>query len=235
MTATATRPPSGRGPSRRAERRSRPVVRVIGIVMMLAGLGVLGYVAWQYWGTNIVSQQKQADVRQAIDDDWRNGVDGDNIGLLRVPRFGADYEVPIVRGFDDDALSRGIGTYEKAEMPGELGNFAIAGHRVTHGEPFRDFLELRAGDTVEVETRTAVFTYELRQDGDEITVDFNTGWPLQDVPDPAMRGEPPTESVITLLTCSELFHTDNRQVVIGDLVKIVDKSDPDRQIPLPSA
>jgi sortase A len=38
-----------------------------------------------------------------------------------------------------------------------------------------------------------------------------------------------------MLTCSELFHTDNRNVVVGDLVRIVDKSDPERKIPLPSA
>ncbi len=232
VTAPASSPPGGQ---RRAPRRGRPLVRALGLVLILSGLGVLGYVGWQYWGTNVVAKQKQADIRAAITDDWKNGVDGDDIGLLRVPRFGDDYEVPLVRGFDDEALASGVGVYEEAAMPGELGNFAIAGHRVTHGEPFRDFLELRAGDLVEVETRTAVFTYELRNDGDAITLDFTVGWPLQRVPDPDLRGEPPTSSVLTMLTCAELFHTRDRNVVIGDLVDITDKSDPDREIELPSA
>jgi sortase A len=232
-TVAPPRPAPGGG--RRGPRRRFSVVGAIGLVLVLAGLSVLGYVAWQYWGTNIVSKQQQAQVREAISEDWKNGTDGKNIGLLRVPRFGKDYEVPIVKGFDPGSLAKGVGFYPKGDLPGELGNFAIAGHRVTHGEPFRDFLKLRKGDRVYVETRTAVFTYVLRNAGDSITVDFTEGWPLQQVPDPALRGEPPTKSVLTMLTCSELFHTDNRNVVIGDLVRIVDKSDPERRIPLPSA
>lgn len=196
---------------------------------------MLGYIGWQYYGTNIVAKKDHAEIRKVISEDWRNGTDGEYIGLLRVPRFGDDYEVPIVRGFDDAALAKGVGTYEKAAMPGELGNFAVAAHRVTHGEPFRDFPELREGDLVYVETRTAIFTYQLRNDGDSITLDFTVGWPLQQVPDPAMRGEPPRANVITMLTCAELFNTRNRNVVIGDLVDIVDKADPDREIELPAA
>ena len=136
-----------------------------------------------------------------------------------MPRFGADYETPIVKGFDDDALARGVGWDTKSAGPGEIGNFAIAGHRVTHGEPFAKFPKLQEGRPVVVETRTQIFTYRLRNCGTAITVDFSVGWPLQRVPDPDAAGERPTKSVITMLTCSELFHTRNRNVVIGDLVK----------------
>lgn len=94
----------------------------------------------------------------------------------------------------------------------------LAGHRVTRGEPFRDFLALRTGDEVVVETRTHVFTYELRADGDETRVDFSTSWPLYPVPTPDGAGQEPTESLITLVTCSEIFHTDDRNVVTGVLV-----------------
>ncbi|MGJ9412710.1 sortase domain-bontaining protein [Aeromicrobium sp. CF4.19] len=213
-------------PGRRSTRRRRnPVVTALGLALMLGGLGILGWGAWQYWGTNVVAKAEHNEIRQVIADDWGQGLDSDAIGLLRVERFGDDYEVPIVKGFDDDDLARGVGWYEEGVLPGEVGNFAIAGHRVTHGEPFRDFLELRAGDVVEVETRTHVYTYELENNGDEITLDFTVGWPLQPVPDPDLRGEQPTEARLTLLTCSELFHTRNRNVVFGDLVETVDKSE----------
>lgn len=193
--------------------------------MILAGIGFLAYCAWQYYGTNIVSKQKQAEIKQSLVQDWDRGVDGDGdaVGLLRVPRFGADFEAPIVKGFDDDALSRGVGWDPKSARPGEIGNFAIAGHRVTHGEPFAKFPDLQKDDKVVVETRTEILTYKLRNSGTSITVDFSVGWPLQRVPDPDAAGERPTKSVITLLTCSELFHTRNRNIVIGDLVKTQEK------------
>jgi sortase A len=219
---TATLAPTGPPP----RPRSGPVRRIVlllGIAMILGGLGFLAYCGWQYYGTNIIAKQKHAEIRQAISTDWSNGIDGDDVGLLRVKRFGADYEVPIVKGFSDKKLAEGVGWDPKSALPGEIGNFAIAAHRVTHGEPFAKFPRLRKGDEVIVETRRKVFVYTLRNSGTSITVDFSVGWPLQRVPDPDAAGERPTKSVITMLTCSELFHTRNRSVVIGDLVSVKDK------------
>ena len=205
------------------------MIRAIGVLMVLAGLAFIGYFAWQYWGTNYVAKQKHAEIRQVIVDDWGKGIDGNAIGLLRVPRFGDD-EVPIVKGGDllgakgNKALAEGVAWYEPGAKPGEVGNFVVAGHRVTHGEPFRDFLKLREGDKVFVETRRKVYTYVLRNDGNAITVDFTTSWPLADVPDPNREGDKATEPVLTMVTCSELFHTDNRSIVIGDLESTEDKA-----------
>lgn len=204
-------------------RRRQSALTVVGVAFILAGLGFLGYVGWQYYGTDVVSKHKQAEVKKSLVHDWGKGIDGDAIGLLRVPRFGKDYEVPIVPSFDKSALARGVGWYDKGAKPGEIGNFAIAGHRVTHGEPFRDFPKLRKGDKVEVETRTRIFTYKLRNNGTDITVDFSTSWPLQAVPVKGKQNVRPTEPMITMLTCSELFHTRNRSVVLGDLVATVSK------------
>jgi sortase A len=218
MTATIApkRPP--RTPQRR-------IATAIGVILLLGGLGLLGYFAWQYFGTNIVAKHKQAEIRKETRIKWDEGVDGDAIAMLRVQRFGDDYEVPIVKGFDKGALSRGVGWDPKSAKPGEIGNFAIAGHRVTHGEPFSKFPKLRKGDLIVVETRRDIFTYKLRNSGTSITVSFTTPWPLWRVPDPKARNLEPTERLITMLTCSELFHTNNRSVVIGELVKTYDKKE----------
>ncbi|MDN8817655.1 sortase, partial [Staphylococcus aureus] len=69
-------------------------------------------------------------------------VPGDAIALLRVPAFGADFEVPILNGTDLSDLDRGVGHYTSTAAAGEVGNFALAGHRVTHGEPFAQLLTL---------------------------------------------------------------------------------------------
>ncbi len=197
-------------------------IRTIGALMIIAGLGFLGWFAWQYWGTNIVAQQKQ----QQIMDDWTHS---DAIGVLRAPRLGADYEVPIMPGGTlidakgTAALARGVAWYESGARPGEIGNFVVAGHRVTHGEPFKDFPTFKTGDKVNVETRDRIYTYVLRNGGTDIIVPFTVTWPLDSVPDPARTEENPTEAVITLVTCSELFHTVNRSVVIGELTSIRDK------------
>lgn len=194
----------------------RRLIRFIGWLMIIVGLGFVAWFAWQYWGTNIVSQQKQ----QEILDDWENT---DAIGILRAPRLGADYEVPIMPGSNlvdakgREALSLGVAWYELGEKPGEIGNFVVAGHRVTHGEPFKDFPLLKAGDKVNVETREKIFTYVLRNGGTQIIVPFTVSWPLDSVPNPSRMTEDATEPLMTMVTCSELFHTANRSVVIGEL------------------
>jgi len=205
--------------------RSR-VLLVLGLLLIVTGVGVLGWFGWQYWGTNIVAQREHDRIRAEIRQQWRSDdpetkIEG--VGLLRVPRFGEDFEVPILDGDDPATLARGVGRDTDGAEPGEIGNLVLSGHRVTHGEPFRDFLSLRAGDEVIVETRTHVHTYVLRQDGDRIRVPFTTSWPLWPVPDPDAAGQEPTEAVVTLVTCAELFRTDDRNVVIGDLESSVEK------------
>ncbi|MCL3837928.1 sortase [Aeromicrobium duanguangcaii] len=216
MSGTSTRP------------RGSRLLLVVGLVLVLAGLGVLGWVGWQYFGTNIVSQRQHEKIRGEIVEEWKKPAQADEKkidgrGLLRVPRFGQDFEVPILDGEDDATLSKGVGRNTDSALPGEVGNIVLSGHRITHGEPFRKFLDLRAGDEIEIETRTHVYTYRLLQDGDETRVPFTTSWPLWPVPDPDAAGEKPTKALVTLVTCSELFRTDDRNVVIGELEKTTPK------------
>lgn len=217
----------------------RRLVTVVCLAMVVAGAAMIGYMAWQYVGTNIVSAHRQEALKKGLTEQWRRDagtasgggtsagaavkgarrdrpVRGDAIALVRIPRFGRDYEMPLVAGVDQGSLARGIGWSFTSARPGAVGNVVIAGHRVTHGEPFRDFLTLRRGDTVEIETRTHVYTYVLRDAGTDRTVDFTDTWVTDPVPGEP-RGTVPTRRLITLVTCSELFHTDHRQVVFGEL------------------
>ncbi len=104
-----------------------------------------------------------------------------------MPAFGEDYAVPLLEGVDDDALASGLGHFPDAADPGAVGNFALAGHRVTHGEPLRDLPGLRVGDEVVVETRDAVYTYVLDTGGEDLRVPFTAGWVVGDAGQPRRR------------------------------------------------
>ncbi|MEV8373862.1 class E sortase [Kribbella sp. NPDC056861] len=203
----------------------RRVVRGLGVVLLVAGLGLLGWVGWQYFGTGITSNHAMDDLKRDLHDDWQpstgkpaaKAAAGKPIVLLRIPKFGKDWEKPVVEGVDKDDLTRGIGHYPQTQLPGEPGNFAVAGHRVTHGSPFRKLLELSKGDQVIVETATAIYTYELDGSPRDLTVKPADNWVLEPVPGkPAVT---PTSSIITLTTCQDLFHSPDRSVAFGHLVK----------------
>ncbi len=220
-------------------RRRRRWRTWVGAGLILAGLGLLGYVAWQYWGTNWVSQRRQERIVSDIRDEWKKPGDpadltargtpvvrvpeGDVSALIRIPEFGDDYAIPVLEGTSDDVLAAGFGHFEQSVDPGQIGNYALAGHRVTHGEPLRDMPSLEVGDEVIVETRKATYTYELTTGGDDLRVTFRDGWVVDPLPtNPAEGGVQPRQiegqRLITLTTCAELFNTDDRLIAFGVLV-----------------
>ena len=154
----------------------------LGLGLVAAGFAVLGYVGWQMFGTNVVSRHKAAEIRTQTRTAWAEGHRGPAGAILHVPRFGKKYAVPIIKGFDEDTLAKGIAWYPKGAGPGKVGNYVLAGHRITHGQPFSKFPTLRKGDLVMVETRAATYTYRLRNSGTSITVDFRASWPLWSIP-----------------------------------------------------
>lgn len=213
----------------------------LGLLLILSGLAVLGWVGWQMWGTTWQAQREQATVVRSLERDWAEGresvtldpqvsggVDTQVGALLRIPRFGADYAVPVVEGTTDDVLTLGIGHFTDSAKPGAKGNFALAGHRITRGEPLRRMPELVPGDEVVVETRTKLYVYVLDTGGDDLRVDFSAGWVLGDVPtNPEPGGvqpaQEPGQRLITLTTCAELFHTDDRLIAFGHLDRVEKK------------
>ena len=214
-----------------ARARRRPRVLWVGVALLAAGVVILGYIGWQLVGTNIVSEHRQAELVAQLEQEWSTtpgtvlGPDaarpGQAVALVRIPRFGDDYVMPVLEGVGDDELSRGFGHFETSTDPGGVGNYALAAHRVTHGEPLRDMPSLRPGDTVVVETRDAVYTYELDTDPNDLQVDFGSTWVVSSRPaNPDAAGVQPDAAprLITLVTCAELFHTNNRMVVFGHLV-----------------
>ena len=219
MTATAPATP----------RTGRRWPARLGAVLVLAGLVVLAWVGWQYVGTNVVSHHRQAAIVDDLEQGWTDGQSevaaaGTKAeALVRIPAFGDDYEMPLLEGTSDEALASGIGHLTGTAAPGEEGNFVVAAHRVTHGEPFAEFPSLRPGDLVVVVTAQATYTYSLDTAGDDLEVSFDDDWVLAPLPDDPEPGgvEPaqePGQRLITLTTCAELFHTDERLVVFGHLV-----------------
>ena len=86
--------------------------------------------------------------------------------VLYVPRFGADYHRTIAEGTGRDVLNSNqlgiIGHYEETQMPGEVGNFAVAAHRSAFRGGMHLINELQLGDAIYVQTIDGYYTYRYR-------------------------------------------------------------------------
>jgi sortase A len=136
---------------------------------------------------------------------------GTVIATLRIPRFGAEYAVPIGEGIGEAAvLNKMIGHFPGTAMPGEPGNFALAGHRVTHGKPFNLIGSLVIGDPIVVETAEGQYLYRFRASEyvQPSAIDVTYPVPRQDV---ALN----PDAVITFVACNPLFSTKERIIAYG--------------------
>ncbi len=209
----------------------------VGCGLIAAGVAVLAWVAWQFWGTNWQSERRHVQAREALFDGWGDGQDvvrtefGNATAILHIPRFGKDYAVPVLEGSTDEVLAAGVGHMDDTAEAGQAGNYVLAGHRVTHGEPFAELPDLEPGDEIIVETRAATYTYVLDTGGTDLILPFTQTWVLDPQPvNPRQGGVQPQpeagDHLLTLITCSEIFHTDNRSVVFGHLVESTPRDSP---------
>ncbi|NDL60687.1 class E sortase [Phytoactinopolyspora mesophila] len=227
--------PKRRGARRAAPRRG-PVGMVVGFfgeLLMTAGVVVLLFVVYVLWGTGLQTAAAQNDLRGELSFDVDSSeTDGEALapddidigeayGVIRIPRFGEDWEWVMVQGVEDEDLKNGPGHYPNSANPGELGNFAVAAHRSGHGEPFAKFPELHVGDIIEVVMADGTYVYEIDDapngDPDGNKIEIQDTWVVDPVP-----GEPrstePTERRITLTTCWPRFGSSHRMFATGVLI-----------------
>ncbi|MFF3302443.1 class E sortase [Streptomyces sp. NPDC002908] len=223
--------PMSRLEARRAARAAKdsPAVvasRVVGEMFITFGVLMLLFVTYQLWWTNVRADQIAGRETNKIQDDWANGErspgafePGQGFAIMHIPKL--DVVAPIAEGISKEkVLDRGmIGHYGegklKTAMPSaEQGNFAVAGHRNTHGEPFRYINKLKPGDPIVVETQDAYYTYEMASILPQ-TAPSNVAV-IDEVP-PGSGFTGPGR-YITLTTCTPEFTSTYRMIVWGKMV-----------------
>ncbi|HSO64128.1 MAG TPA: class E sortase [Ornithinibacter sp.] len=210
----------------------RRAVGWVGELAITLGLLLLLFVAWQLWWTDLVSDREATRVVATLEDEFASapvtatplpasgipeGIGDDGaFAIMRIPRFGADYARPLIEGTDSPVLVLGLGHYVGTAGPGQVGNFAVAGHRTTYGRPFHDVDRLRDGDRVVVETVDTVHVYEVTSRDVVRPTDVEVIAPVPDDP-----GAAPTQALITLTSCHPKYSATERFVVHGRLVQSV--------------
>jgi len=206
-------------------------VRALGEVVITLGMLLLLFVAWQLWWTDVTANRAQASTIQALEKGFgppgrperraagppatlRKVPLGQAFAIVRIPRFGADYARPVLEGTDRDTLIKGMGHYSGTAFPGQVGNFALAGHRTTYGRPLNNIDLLQKGDVIVVETKASYIVY---------TVDRHVIVTPDKVeviaPVPQRPGAKPTQAWLTMTACHPKFSAQYRDIVFAKLVK----------------
>jgi sortase A len=183
---------------------------VLGLVVavLLAAVGLW----WLGWGSDLVARGRARDAMAGFGAsapataDEARAHPGATIGVISIPRLGLTW--PVVSGTDH--LDRGLGWVPTTGFPGQPGNMAVTGPRLTDGSPLRHFGDLRVDDEIVVRTSTHVFTYTVVVPPSSLTVDRDDTWVLDGVP--GHPGAVPTRSVLTIISSQDLLASRERSV-----------------------
>ena len=229
--------------------RWRMAVRGLGQLLITAGLVILLFVVYELYGTGYYTRSQQHHLQQDLIEQWRHGggLDsgngsadpklqhlpiGSGIAILRIPRLGNGYHFVVVEGTGYEDLKKGPGHYPGTALPGQVGNFAVAGHRTTYEAPFNRIDAIRNGDEIVLETQSMWFTYKVENipagkgypavpyqeivDPSDVAVSY----PVPDQPDPDKK---PSLKLLTFTSCNPKYSAAQRIVVHAQLVQALKK------------
>ncbi|WP_086810382.1 class E sortase [Streptomyces reticuliscabiei] len=230
--ASAGGAPLSRVAARQAARAQKPGMavmasRAIGEVFITTGVLMLLFVTYQLWWTNVRAHAQAGNETTSLQEDWASGKGapgafepGQGFAILDIPKL--DVVVPIAEGTSKSkVLDRGmVGHYAEGglttAMPSaSTGNFGLAGHRNTHGEPFRYINRLKKGDAIVVETQDKYYVYKMESIL-PVTSPSNTSV-LNPIPNGSGFTKP--GRYITLTTCTPEFTSKYRMIVWGKMVE----------------
>jgi sortase A len=217
----------------------RTLVNTVLELVLTAGAVALLFVVYQAYVTDIFSDREQEEVAEDLRTGWSlpppapgpvQPAFGEAFAFLHFPELDEPARA-VLEGTDAETLLAGPAHYPGTAMPGEIGNFSVAGHRVGTGAPFRDIDHLEPGDPVVVETRDTWFTYRVTESR---IVQPADGSVIQPIPG-GSEGYFPTQAYLTLTTCHPEFSNRERLVVHALLSEAVAKADQPRGPDLLSA
>lgn len=223
--------------ARRSAARGPSPLLVLGVVLLVAVLGVAGWGTWLYWGSTFPAQDAADEAIVELEQRWQdaeppadpetptlvaNPEPGQAQWLIRIPALGESWQWPVATGVDGDVLGHAVGWYPGTSQPGQVGNFAVAGQCITGAQPFRNLRELQVGDQVLVEGVHQIFTYTINSAPAELTVADDESWVLDPVP--GRDDLEPSQAFITLTTCEDLYPTPDRSVGFGVLTAMENKT-----------
>lgn len=225
----AARRRAAKAAAKAARQTGTAVSNVIGELFITTGVLLMLFVVYQLWWTNVQAKAHADGQANSLQDQWQQGESqpagdfspGEGFAILYLPTL--DVRVPIAQTVDaKSVLDQGmVGHYTKEdELPTAMpwdkkGNFGLAGHRNTHGEPFRYINKLQPGDPIVVETEKTFYTYQMTRRLDS-TSPSNIS--VLD-PIPEQSGFTKPGRYITLTTCTPEFTSTYRLIVWGEMAE----------------
>lgn len=154
----------------------------------------------QQWSSSLGEQVGIASASELVEPP--KPIPGNALARMSVPSLGQQWIV--VEGTSLADIATAPGHYSFSAMPGQKGNFAVAGHR--EKGLFWDLDRIKIGNEIIVETRRGTFTYVVTRN----FVTSPQSWPEVSATPPGFKAG---SKVLTLTTCNPKWANYQRLVI----------------------
>ena len=194
------------------------LLRILGIVLILAGVGVIfapkiqnmfsikdqekALIEWRI--SEEQYDEKLKEIKEEEKLELKEGKPPADFPLrMLIPAINLD--TMVFDGTDRETLKKGPGHIIGTSYPGSIGTVAISGHRTTYGKPFFNIDKLKAGDEITLESFDTIYRYIVTE---LMIVEPTDVWVLNPTPYPSL----------VLTTCNPKYSAKERLIIFAKMV-----------------
>ncbi|HEY2793914.1 MAG TPA: class E sortase, partial [Micromonosporaceae bacterium] len=218
-------------PARDRGETVRRIARGLGEVLITLGLIILLFALYEVYGKTEIVNAHQKTLDQQLTQQWAapdptgksaatpsdpQPLPGDAFARLYLPVLQKHWV--IVQGVSLADIEFAPGHYPGTAMPGQIGNFSVAGHRIP--SIFWNLQELTKGQQIVVQTQDNWYVYTVVSQEAVLPTAIKVIAPVPD-----QIGVAPNKAMMTLTTCNPKWADYQRLVVHAVLTKTAPAKD----------
>lgn len=189
-------------------------IKILGIILIVLGLTlIIGAIGIKFFVSHkqndmLVKYENEIKYNKKHKEDLKKSTSNEDIegvGILIISKI--NLKVVIGEGADLQTLKYAVGHFKGTALPGQKGNFCVAGHRsYVFGEYFNRLNEVNIGDEIVVKTLDGEFKYKV----------YKTEVVL---PSQVEVLNQTNDATMTLITCTPIHVGTHRLIVKAKLEK----------------
>ncbi len=135
------------------------ILIIMGLLICVGSLSIKGYSKYlENKSTRSFEEKIDKSSDETKEDDFSNVKAGDEIAIINIPSI--NLNTVVIESIEKEYLNHYVCHFENTAMPGQYGNFSLAGHSsYRYNEVFNEAHKISLGDEIIIKTLNNEFTY----------------------------------------------------------------------------
>lgn len=142
--------------------KTSKILIIVGLLICVGSLSIKGYLKYlENKATKSFEEKIDKNTKESKEDDFTNVKAGDEIAIINISSI--KLNTVVVESIEKQYLKHYVCHFENSAMPGQYGNFSLAGHSsYRYNEVFNELHKISLEDEIIIKTLNNEFTYVVK-------------------------------------------------------------------------